>query len=467
MGGMDALRTPPRPNSGQLTRPLPRWCRALIATALLLGAGSVAAQTAIVIGGALRADNDAVWQRIVQEAGGPGRARFAVLATAAANPELSAKLIVDVLRKHGAQAEHIPVAPRLEGADLQKNLHDPELIEKVRQANGVFFSGGAQGFIVDTLQPDGKRTAMLDAIWDVYRHGGVVAGTSAGAAIMSRVMFRDALNVMEVMRGTMREGHEIDQGLGFVGDELFVDQHFLKRGRIGRMLPLMLAKGYRFGLGVEENSAAVVHGDRIDIIGGRGALLVDLRDARSDPALGMFNVRGARLSYLDNGDRHDLRSGVTSPAARKTAAGAAVPVQAAMQASVQASVHASTQAGSPGQGAPSRGPVDSFQPDILGDNRIVQAMAELLSSPASEVRAMAARIRPGATEARDRTGFVFRLYRGAGTQGWIDAEGKDVTLLDVRLDIRPVRLPDPGAAAPASTGAAMPGAALIAPAGLR
>ncbi len=447
MGGMDAFRL--------ITLRL----RVLFALAALLGAGTAAAQTAIVIGGALRMDNDAVWQRIVDEAGGPGQARFAVLATAAANPELSARLIIDVLKRHGAQAEHIPVAPRLEGVDLQRNLNDPALIGKIRASNAVFFSGGAQGFIVDTLQPGGRRTEMLDAIWDVYRRGGVVAGTSAGAAIMSRVMFRDALNVMEVMRGTMRDGHEIDQGLGFVGDELFVDQHFLKRGRIGRMLPLMLAKGYRFGLGVEENSAAVVRGDRIDVIGGRGALLVDLRDARSDPALGMFNLRGARLSYLDNGDRHDLRSGVTSPAARKTAAGAAVPVQASMQVS--------TSAGTQGQAASSRGPVDSFQPDILGDNRIVQAMAELLSSPASEVRAMAARIRPGATEARDRTGFVFRLYRGAGTQGWIDAEGKDVTLLDVRLDIRPVRLPDPNAAAPASTGSAMPGAALIAPAGLR
>ncbi len=447
MGGMDAFRL--------ITLRL----RVLFALAALLGAGTAVAQTAIVIGGALRMDNDAVWQRIVDEAGGPGQARFAVLATAAANPELSARLIIDVLKRHGAQAEHIPVAPRLEGIDLQRNLNDPALIGKIRASNAVFFSGGAQGFIVDTLQPGGRRTEMLDAIWDVYRRGGVVAGTSAGAAIMSRVMFRDALNVMEVMRGTMRDGHEIDQGLGFVGDELFVDQHFLKRGRIGRMLPLMLAKGYRFGLGVEENSAAVVRGDRIDVIGGRGALLVDLRDARSDPALGMFNLRGARLSYLDNGDRHDLRSGVTSPAARKTATGVAVPVQASMQVS--------TSAGTQGQAASSRGPVDSFQPDILGDNRIVQAMAELLSSPASEVRAMAARIRPGATEARDRTGFVFRLYRGAGTQGWIDAEGKDVTLLDVRLDIRPVRLPDPNAAAPASTGSAMPGAALIAPAGLR
>ena len=89
--------------------------------------------------------------------------------------------------------------------------------------------------------------------------------------------------------------------------------------------------------------------------------------------------------------------------------------------------------------------MDTFQRDILGDNRIVQAMTELLSSPAAEVRAMAARIRPGATGDRDRTGFVFRLYRGRDTQGWIGAEGdtQDVTLLDVRLDVRPVRLPDP------------------------
>ncbi|WP_343632836.1 cyanophycinase [Roseateles sp.] len=424
-----------------------RGALALIALAGLIGASAASAQTAIVIGGALRMDNDAVWRRIVDEAGGPGVARFSVLATASVAPERSAQTIIDELVRHGAQAEHIPVAPRLEGADLQKNLADPELLAKVRASNAVFFSGGAQGFIVDTLLPQGQATPMLDAIWEVYRRGGVVAGTSAGAAIMSRVMFRDALDVMGVMRGQMRDGQEVDRGLGFIGDDLFVDQHFLKRGRIGRMLPLMLAKGYRLGLGVEENSAAVIRDQRVDIIGARGALLVDLRDARSDPALGVLNVRGARLSYLDSGDRHDLRSGVTEPAARKTAANPAVPVRASAQ----------------GQPMPTRGPVDTFQPDILGDNRIVQAMAELLSSPAAEVRAMAARVRPGATGERDRTGFVFRLYRGSDTQGWIDDGGdaRDVTLLDVRLDVRPVRLPDPTAAAPS----AMPG--IVIPAAMR
>jgi len=380
------------------------------------------AQTAIVIGGNLRFDNEAVWHRIVEEAGGPGKARFAVLATASAAPEQSANAIVQVLQRHGAQAEHIPVAPRLEGADLQKNLNDPAWIAKVRGANAVFFSGGAQGLIVDTFQPGGKRTAMLDAIWDVYQRGGVVAGTSAGAAIMSRTMFRDALDVMGVMRGQMRDGHEIDRGLGFINDRLFVDQHFLKRGRIGRMLPLMMAQGYRLGLGIEENSAAVIQDTEVDIIGARGALLVDLRNARTDPALGAFNVQDARLSYLDHGDHYDLRTNAVTPAKRKTP----VPEARVIRAS-----HTMP------------GPVSTFQTDILGDNRIVQAMAELITAPAGEVRAMAARVRPGATEARDRTAFVFRLYRGTNTQGWFDSQGDadDLTLLDVRLDVRPVPVP--------------------------
>ncbi len=401
---------------------LSRLLRTPVLLLAVCGWQLVQAQTAVVIGGNLRFDNDEVWQRIVDEAGGPGKARVAVLATASAAPEQSANAIVQVLQRHGAAAEHIPVAPRLEGADLQKNLNDPALIAKVRGASAVFFSGGAQGLIVDTFQPNGKNTAMLDAIWDVYRRGGVVAGTSAGAAIMSRTMFRDALDVMGVMRGQMRDGHEIDRGLGFVTDRLFVDQHFLKRGRIGRMLPLMMAQGYRLGLGIEENSAAVIRGPSVDIIGARGALLVDLRSARTDPSLAMFNVQDARLSYLDNGDHYDLRSGQVTPEKRKTP----LPEARIIRAS-----HAMTS------------PVSTFQTDILGDNRIVQAMAELMTAPSGEVRAMAARVRPGATEPRDRTAFVFRLYRGEGTQGWFNSQGDadDITLLDVRLDVRPVPVP--------------------------
>jgi cyanophycinase len=400
--------------------------RALALLALTAAASTAQAQTAIVIGGALKFDNDAVWQRIVDEAGGR-RARFAVFATAAANPERAAAQIVEALRRRGAQAEAVPVTPRLAPDALQAAVRDPALLARMRGATGVFFSGGAQELIVDTLQPQGRPTPMLEAIWEVYRRGGVVAGTSAGAAIMSRVMFRDAQDVLGVMQGGLREGVEIDRGLGFVGPDLFIDQHFLKRGRIGRMLPLMLAKGYRAGLGVEENSAAVIHADQAEVIGARGALFVDLREARTDPRLGAFNLENARLSYLDRGDRLDLRTGAVTASAEKRASSVLDP------------------------GASDFKPYfkdEPFYADILGDNTIVQAMAQLLDGPAAELRGLAARLkpRPDGPSGRDApAAFEFRLYKGADTRGWFTGAfgGEDYTVVNVHLDVRPVRVASP------------------------
>ena len=378
---------------------------------------------AIVIGGALKFDNEAVWKRIVDEAGGRG-AHFAVFATASANPERSAQLIIDALERHGAQAEHIPVAPRLAGADLLKNLNDPDLIAKVAAAQGVFFSGGAQEMIVDTLQPGGKPTEMLQAIWAVYRRGGVVAGTSAGAAVMSETMFRDALDAMQVLKGRMREGREIDRGLGFVGPGLVVDQHFLRRGRIGRLLPLMLAKGYRLGLGVEENSAALVRGDEVEIIGAKGALLVDLGEASSDPKLGAFNVRNAQLSYLDRGDRHNLRSGVSTPSAVKLKEPRIDPTAADYKPYYRN---------------------DPFYLDMLGDTTIVNAMGNLIDNARPEARGLALRVNRSEGDTQPDLGFEFRLYKGEGSVGWVTGAfgGEDYTVLKLRLDVLPVQIKRP------------------------
>ena len=131
-------------------------------------------------------------------------------------------------------AEALPVAPKFLWVDLSKVVRDPALIAKVKAAKGIFFTGGVQERIVDVLQPGGQTTPMLEAIWYVYRKGGVVAGTSAGAAIMSTIMFRDAPSVINVLKGRFADGKQVDRGLGFVGPHLFVDQHFLKRGRFGR-----------------------------------------------------------------------------------------------------------------------------------------------------------------------------------------------------------------------------------------
>jgi len=397
--------------------------RLLLCTGTLFCATLAQAGTAVVIGGALRSDNPTVWQRVVREAGGPG-ARIAVFATAAAKPERSAQQIITALQREGAEARFIPVAPRLQGEDLQARLQDPVLIEQVRGSQGVFFSGGAQELIVDTLQPGGQPSSMLRAIWEVFDRGGVVAGTSAGAAIMSRLMFRDAQDNLGILRGQWREGREYDRGLGFVGPDLFIDQHFLKRGRIGRMLPAMQRLGYQLGLGVEENSAAVIKGPQIEVIGARGALLVDLREARSDPRLPAFNVRGARLSYLDSGDRYDLATHQATPAPHKLREPRIDPTASDYKPYL---------------------PRGHFFADILGDGAIVSAMAQLLDSPAEEVRGLAYEPVPGARGRASRLGFEFRLYKTPGLKGWFSGAlgGEDYTVLDARLDVLPVTVAHP------------------------
>ena len=288
---------------------------------------------AVVIGGALKADNDDVWRRMVELAGGPG-SRWVVFGTASENPDKTARRITDLLEKRGAVAESLPVAPQLKWVDLDKAVRDPALLDLVKGAQGIFFSGGAQERIVDTFNPGGHPTPMLSAIWDVYRRGGVIAGTSAGAAIMSTVMFRDALSILSVMKGQLRDGKEVDRGLGFVGPNLFVDQHFLKRGRFGRMIPLMLARGYKLGLGIDENSAAIVQGDMVEIVGSKGALLVDLNDVKTDPALGALNAMGIKLTYLDRGDRYDMGLHKTYPSVRKLRGQTSGPERARLQTRV-------------------------------------------------------------------------------------------------------------------------------------
>jgi len=395
--------------------------RLLIAT--LCWAGAAHAGTTIVIGGALTTDNDAVWQRVVDEAGGSG-ARIAVFATAAADPARSGAQIVAALERRGAVAEFIPVAPRLKSADLATQLQDPALIARVASAQGVYFAGGAQELIVDTLQPAGEPTAMLQAIRQVLDRGGVVAGTSAGAAIMSRMMFRDAQDNLLILKGRWRQGQEYDRGLGFVGPDLFIDQHFLKRGRIGRMLPAMQALGYRLGLGVEENSAVVLKGGELEVVGARGAVLVDLHDAHSDPRQPRFNLRGARLSYLAPGDRHDLHTGVSTPAPHKLRESRIVPGSSDHRPQL---------------------PTDRYFTDMLGDNTLVAALIQLLDGPAPEVRGLAFNPRPQPGDPAPEVGFEYRLYRGPGLMGWFSSAGggEDVTVLQARLDVTPVRLAAP------------------------
>ena len=368
----------------------------------------------VIIGGGLRVNNAEVWEKIVALAGGKG-ARIAVLPTAAQTPAKEAQLTVDALNRYGARAFVVPVAPMLAGTDVRKAADDPALADAIRKAGGAFFTGGDQARITGSLRrADGSNTAVLDALWALYRRGGVIAGTSAGAAIMSSTMFNDPpLDVMPVLKNGVVDGKDVAPGLGFIGDDVFVDQHLLARGRFGRMLPAMLAKGYTLGLGIDENTAAVVGPTRdVTVIGYRGALVLDLVGASTDRSKPGFNLANARISYLDSGDRFNLATRTYTPGPGKE------PVDRKY--------------------VEHRPPI--FYTDILGNTAVADLLEKLVDSDLQ--RAVGVAFEGPDSQSPER-GFEFTFTRVPDTAEFVTNREDAYSIYRIRMDVRPVRIRQP------------------------
>ncbi|NVM78237.1 cyanophycinase [Duganella sp. SG902] len=369
----------------------------------------------LIAGGAVRPDNTIIWERLVQLAGGKG-ARIAVMPSAAGNPERSGANLVATLNKFGASAFAVPVAVRLKTTDYKVAAEDEALARSIREAGGVYFAGGDQGLITKALvRPDGSRTAVLQAIWDVYNKGGVIGGSSAGAAIMSSTMYYEAKTVIGTLAAGVNDGRELAPGLGFVGTDVFVDQHLLARGRFARMLPAMLKKNYKLGLGIDENTAMVINAKReVEIIGYQGALLLDLTQARTNGDIKEFNLTNARISYLDRGDRYNLITGQYTPSADKVN-GKLDPANPFLNEQV-------------------------YSADALGHNTILVMMEKLINNARSEAIGIATAA-PG--EPREELGFEFKLTRDASSVGYESATTDAYTILNLRLDVRPLQITRP------------------------
>jgi cyanophycinase len=369
--------------------------------------------TLVIIGGGLRGENEPVWERIVELAGGKG-ARIAVFGSASASPERAARLDAQRLSFYGADAFVVPVAVRLKGTDYRAAANDPVLAAQVSSAAGAYFVGGDQARITEALRnPDGSSTLMLNALWDMYRRGGVIAGTSAGAAIMSKTMFYNVSSVLSTLKRGVADGMELAPGLGFIGDDVFVDQHLLVRGRFARMLPAMMAKGYKMGLGIDENTAMIIHPTRdVEVLGYKGALMIDLSSAVQAP--GEFNLSNARLSYLDNGDRFNLSTHKFTPSPDKVS-GKFDPANPYY-----------------------KGPL--FTADVLGHTTIVDLMTKLADSDQPDAIGIAF---GSPRDLQPDLGFEFRLSRISDSVGYASSVADAYSVYNIRLDIRPIKIQQP------------------------
>lgn len=276
--------------------------RALLAAgaALLLGsAGTRAAGSLVLVGGALSEDNDAVYRAVLDRRAGDGP--VCVLPTASGTPRRSMRSYVRDFERVGGRGAAVGVP--LFAGDVPRAA-SPALARRLLTCAGFFFTGGDQSRIVDTFRPDGRRTLGDRVLHERFGQGAVVAGSSAGAAMASDPMIGDGDSADALSYGATRDpdgrGVWIRDGMGFARDAL-ADQHHLRRGRFGRLLAALDdASTPREGWGIDEDTALVLDPDGALSVVGRSAVLVvrlDERDAASRTRTGVVYllVDGDRL----------------------------------------------------------------------------------------------------------------------------------------------------------------------------
>lgn len=251
----------------------------------LLAATPLAAQqvgpangTLIVAGGAL--SDPAVFARFVELAGGPS-APIVIIPTAGGGDSY------DQFFRGRRPFERA-------GATDITILHtnDPEVantdafVEPLLEARGVWFTGGRQWRLADAY----LDTKVHDALWEVLKRGGVIGGSSAGASIQGSYLVRGDTRTNTVMMGD----HEV--GLGFLKG-VGIDQHLLRRNRHFDMVEVIRAKPELLGIGLDENTAIVVRGDRFEVVGQSYAVIYD-HNATLDG--------GGLFYFLAPGDRYDM-----------------------------------------------------------------------------------------------------------------------------------------------------------------
>ena len=253
--------------------------------------------TVIVIGGAEDKIRDRViLNRFVALAGGAS-ARIAVISTASSLGPAAGERYQAIFGELGVRRVR-PIH-----AFTRAEANDPAIARQLRDATGVFLTGGNQLRLSATI--GGTKLAM--AITERHAAGAVVAGTSAGASAMSSHMI-----AFGASGGTPKHRMAaMAAGLGLL-PSVIVDQHFQQRNRLGRLLSIIAQNPSLLGLGVDEDTAGLVTEDGVLEVIGRGSVtIVDGAAAETDA----WEIRGHRplmisgvvLHSLPAGYRFDLR----------------------------------------------------------------------------------------------------------------------------------------------------------------
>lgn len=229
---------------------------------------------------------------------GGTKARIVVMTAATSLPAEVGDNYIRVFERLGAEDVRV--------IDTQKpeDANNPDYLEAIEQATGIFFTGGEQARIISCL----KDTILDAAMHKRYSEGAIVGDTSAGAAMMPDMMIIEGDSETNPRVNSVAMG----PGMGFLPG-VVIDQHFAQRGRLGRLVSALLLQPAVLGLGIDENTAILVSGDEFEVIGESAVTVIDESEKLHDNMEGLLKdeglaICGVKLHILPHGYRFNLKT---------------------------------------------------------------------------------------------------------------------------------------------------------------
>lgn len=179
-------------------------------------------------------------------------------------------------------------------------------VDSLRNAKLIYIAGGSQDRFMDVV----RNTPVYDAIHSAYKNGSTIAGTSAGAAVMSKVMITGQqlagdTTYKETFDKLWDKNIEFKEGLGLV-DSVIIDQHFLKRSRHNRLISALAAHPDFTCIGIDESTAIIVRGKDIEVTGESQVMRISEPAGLKTNDKGLIQMQDLRFGLFADADRFVL-----------------------------------------------------------------------------------------------------------------------------------------------------------------
>ena len=208
-----------------------------------------------------------ILKRIIEESKHKKQSRIEIIPTASSIPKEVGAEYMKALHYLGAENTDVLYIEKREQAN------DEEFLARLKAADVVMFTGGDQLRLTSIL----GGTKFHDMLMDKYENEDFVyAGTSAGAAAASNNMIYQGSSTEALLKGEVK----ITSGLSFI-DNVVIDTHFVKRGRIGRLFQAVVSNPRLLGIGLGEDTGLLItNNNKMEAIGSGLVILVDGREIK-------------------------------------------------------------------------------------------------------------------------------------------------------------------------------------------